>query len=45
MNIAVIFENGLKNPVEAGNLIKINITYRYRYFRAPFRYIDLRKKS
>jgi len=29
VNDAGISENGLKIPVEADNLIKINITYRY----------------
>ena len=33
----------LKIEGDADNLTKINIPY--RYFRAPFRYIDLRKKS
>jgi len=27
-----IFDNRSKNPVESDNLIKNNITYRYRYF-------------
>ena len=32
---AGIFDNWLKNSVEADNLTKINITYRYRYFDHP----------